>query len=454
MQKLYILFFTFLVLFGVFTPAILIAEADEQAPVAAINMPQGLVYYSSLHEAVAAFQADGTEPPAADNNSPNEIIILVDIILDEPLVIEDSMHIRLIAENADVTIRRGSNNIEYPCLWLRGDSASLSLGKPGMDYELFIDGGYLNDPPIQAHAPLIAVNGPDSKLIMYDKVTLQNNSRIGQPPGTTLYQAGSGVFIRTTDDLFERQAEFIMKGGTIRGNWNITGSTGVNISGFGIFSMEGGVIKDNTAQTIGGGFGTGSRGSFRKTGGIIYGSNAPPGLRNIAIEGLGSPPSYGHAVVIVIFNPAFQYRDNTVKENDNLSYIGMPRGNGIFGEGEKWDNPDKAFARFVIVVVLIVLALVIPVTVILIGLLIKIRLKKIQMKYIAPKIDYEGLGFTSREKEICEFLLTDLSAKNISKTLNLSYSTVNFHTKNLYRKLGIQSRTELFVKLGKPNNEQ
>jgi len=223
----------------------------------------------------------------------------------------------------------------------------------------------------------------------------------------------------------------------------------VNIAGFGIFTMEGGVIMNNTARTIGGGFGTGSRGSFRKTGGIIYGSNAPVGLRNIALEGLGSPPSYGHAVIIVILNPAFQYRNNTVNENDNLSYIGMPRGNGIFGEGEKWDNPNKAFIRFVSAVILIILALVIPLTVILIKFLLKKRLKAIKAKYIAPQIDYDGLGFTSREKEISELLLTDLSAGNISKSLNLSYSTVTFHTKNLYRKLGIQSRTELFVKLGK-----
>ena len=417
--------------------------AQSAASVASRSSGAAVFYYESLHEAVAS--ASGI---SVDN--PDEIIILTDIILDEPLIIEDDLHIRLVAGNNDVTLRRSVNNLEFPIIWLTGEGASLSLGKPGMNYQLFVDGGYLNNPPIQAFAPLIAVNGPDSKLIMFDNVTLQNNSRIGTPPGTTLHQGGAGVFIRTADDLTERQAEFIMKGGTISGNVSITGSAGVNISGFALFTMEGGVIKNNIATTIGGGFGTGSRGSFRKTGGIIYGSNAPPGLRNIALEGLGSPPSYGHAVIIVIFDPAFQYRNDTVGENDNLSYMGLPRGNGTFGEGDKWDNPNKAFIRFLSVIILIVLTIVIPLTIIIIKIFARIRFKKILMEYSAPQIDYEGKGFTSREKEICELLLTDLSASNISKSLNLSYSTVNFHSKNLYRKLGLQSRTELFVKLGMP----
>ncbi|MCL2721693.1 MAG: helix-turn-helix transcriptional regulator [Treponema sp.] len=420
-----------------------------QDTAAKVSRTDGLsiYYYATLHEALLTETNTNTSI-----DSPVEITILTDITLDEPLIIEDGVHIRLITGNADVTIRRCVSNIEFPVIWVTGDSASLSLGKPGMEYELFIDGGYKNDPPIEAFAPLIAVNGPDSKLIMYDNVTLQNNSRIGQPPGTTLYQAGAGVFIRTAEDLTERQAEFIMKGGTIRGIRSITGGTAVNISGFGLFTMEGGVIKDNIATTIGGGFSTGSRGSFRKTGGIIYGSNAPEGLRNIALEGLGSPKSYGHAVIIVIFNPAFQYRNDTVGENDNLSYIGMPRGNGIFGEGDKWDNPDKALIRLLSVIILTALILLTPLTIITIKFLLKKRFKKIQTEYSAPQIDYEKFGITSGEKKICELLLTELSAKEISKSLNLSYSTINFHTQNLYRKLEIQSRTELFVKLGMPKS--
>ena len=56
------------------------------------------------------------------------------------------------------------------------------------------------------------------------------------------------------------------------------------------------------------------------------------------------------------------------------------------------------------------------------------------------------LGLTPREKEVFTMLLTEASPKQIAETLRISNATVNFHSKNLYRKLGIQSRTELFAK--------
>lgn len=55
------------------------------------------------------------------------------------------------------------------------------------------------------------------------------------------------------------------------------------------------------------------------------------------------------------------------------------------------------------------------------------------------------LNLTPREKEICIFLLTGEPAKNISSALKISQSTVAFHCQNLYRKLNIQSRAELFT---------
>jgi DNA-binding CsgD family transcriptional regulator len=58
----------------------------------------------------------------------------------------------------------------------------------------------------------------------------------------------------------------------------------------------------------------------------------------------------------------------------------------------------------------------------------------------------EHLGLTPREKQIFTLLLTEYSAKQIAIELKISISTVNFHTANLYRKLEIQSRTELFAK--------
>ncbi|GHU67934.1 hypothetical protein FACS189447_10390 [Spirochaetia bacterium] len=68
----------------------------------------------------------------------------------------------------------------------------------------------------------------------------------------------------------------------------------------------------------------------------------------------------------------------------------------------------------------------------------------------AEKVDTEKhLDLSPRETEVFTLLLTEAPVKQIAHTLKISYSGVNFHTKNLYRKLGIQSRTELFAKFGK-----
>jgi DNA-binding CsgD family transcriptional regulator len=62
------------------------------------------------------------------------------------------------------------------------------------------------------------------------------------------------------------------------------------------------------------------------------------------------------------------------------------------------------------------------------------------------------LNLTDREEEVFTMLLTGMSPKEIAFTLKVSYYTVDFHRKNLYRKLGIQSRAELFSRYsGAPN---
>jgi DNA-binding CsgD family transcriptional regulator len=58
----------------------------------------------------------------------------------------------------------------------------------------------------------------------------------------------------------------------------------------------------------------------------------------------------------------------------------------------------------------------------------------------------EHLGLSPREKEIFTLLLTDVPRKQIAYTLDIEQGTVNVHIKNLYRKLGIQSRVELLTK--------
>jgi len=58
----------------------------------------------------------------------------------------------------------------------------------------------------------------------------------------------------------------------------------------------------------------------------------------------------------------------------------------------------------------------------------------------------EHLNTTEREHEVFTMLLAGKAPKEIAYILKISYDTVNFHIKNLYRKLKIQSRSELFAK--------
>ena len=57
----------------------------------------------------------------------------------------------------------------------------------------------------------------------------------------------------------------------------------------------------------------------------------------------------------------------------------------------------------------------------------------------------DNLELTDREQEIFAMLLKNMSPKDIAYTLKISYHTIVFHRTNLYRKLGIQSRSELFA---------
>jgi DNA-binding CsgD family transcriptional regulator len=64
------------------------------------------------------------------------------------------------------------------------------------------------------------------------------------------------------------------------------------------------------------------------------------------------------------------------------------------------------------------------------------------------------LDLTPREQEIFTMLLTGKAPKEIAYILKISYFTVNFHQKNLYRKLGIQSRAELFAQYTSAQKER
>ena len=56
---------------------------------------------------------------------------------------------------------------------------------------------------------------------------------------------------------------------------------------------------------------------------------------------------------------------------------------------------------------------------------------------------------STREKEVAELLLQGKSNKQIALTLAISERTVEFHLKNVYIKLGVRSRGEAILKLGK-----
>ena len=425
-------------IFGLLSPALIFAQAAILFD--GINKHA----YTTLIEAVAAAGSSAF-------NNPFEITLLVDIDLDEPIIIENDIHIVLVPLG-DRTIRRGDNLINYPVIWVQGEASSLHLGKPGMEHELVIDGGY-SDKGIFAHAPLLALSGQDAKLFMYDKVFLQNNYNNGDIPGNSHYQNGSGVNIRTFPENSGRQAEFIMKGGTIRGNTNavlsrVARGGGVLIRGFGIFTMEGGMIMNNTAQMTGGGFHSDSRGTFIKSGGIIYGAGVPAGFRNTALDGIGTPPVYGHAIsVSIVDHQFFNYRNDTITENEYLSYKGTPVGNGVFGKKENWYHSDDNLHQHLIIVILVVFAFAVTVFLVIWKLIYRKRVEAALANSPARELNLEGFNLSLREEEICRLLLTDLSMKQIASAMKIDYTTADYHAKRLYRKLDIQGRTELFVKM-------
>ena len=57
--------------------------------------------------------------------------------------------------------------------------------------------------------------------------------------------------------------------------------------------------------------------------------------------------------------------------------------------------------------------------------------------------------FTEREKEVTELLLQGKSNKQIALALGISASTVEYHLNNIYKKLQVNSRTEVVLRLGK-----
>ena len=57
------------------------------------------------------------------------------------------------------------------------------------------------------------------------------------------------------------------------------------------------------------------------------------------------------------------------------------------------------------------------------------------------------LSLSAREQDVANLVLEGKSNKLIASALNISLSTVEFHLKNIYAKLGVASRVELILKL-------
>ncbi|MBP1558047.1 MAG: helix-turn-helix transcriptional regulator [Oscillospiraceae bacterium] len=57
----------------------------------------------------------------------------------------------------------------------------------------------------------------------------------------------------------------------------------------------------------------------------------------------------------------------------------------------------------------------------------------------------ELADLSRRELEVIDLLLTDKTLSEIAEELFVSYSSVHFHCKNIYRKLHLSSRRQLLI---------
>lgn len=71
-----------------------------------------------------------------------------------------------------------------------------------------------------------------------------------------------------------------------------------------------------------------------------------------------------------------------------------------------------------------------------------------------PEDPFEAYRLTPRQKEVAALLLAAKTGRQIAGELGLSESTVKLHTSQLYKRLGITSRTELFLLFGGLDREK
>jgi DNA-binding CsgD family transcriptional regulator len=74
------------------------------------------------------------------------------------------------------------------------------------------------------------------------------------------------------------------------------------------------------------------------------------------------------------------------------------------------------------------------------------------LEFLKPKITNENQSLknlTNKEFEVFKILLEGYTMKEASKLLNVKYSTINSHTKSIYKKLYVNSRSQLIIKFHK-----
>lgn len=56
---------------------------------------------------------------------------------------------------------------------------------------------------------------------------------------------------------------------------------------------------------------------------------------------------------------------------------------------------------------------------------------------------WSPFNLTSREREIADLLMTDLTLTHVASHLRISHNTVKYHVAHIYRKVGVQGRRDL-----------
>jgi len=61
---------------------------------------------------------------------------------------------------------------------------------------------------------------------------------------------------------------------------------------------------------------------------------------------------------------------------------------------------------------------------------------------------------SSMEQRVCDLLMQRRTEQQVAQALGRSPNTVHVHVRNIYRKLGIRTRRELFAKVESTQNHQ